>query len=312
MPTAPQTDRTADAAPDVDTSDLKTALVTGSNGGVGLALAHKMAARGWRVLLHGRDPEKLARAHARMDVRAPHDALRADLADLGAVRRLADDVRERTGRLDALVHNAGLLRPSLERTDAGVETTMAVNALAPFVLTRALRPLLEQTARDHGGARVVTVSSEAHTGGRIPTTDPERLADALRGPSGGYSSLKAYCQSKLAATVWTLELARRLEGTGVTANACHPGVVRTGVFGGLGGALGAAAGLFSFLYLSPARGAESPMLLATGPAYATRTGRWVTRGFLRGPHEAEPPAAARDPETGAAVWDALGTLAAPT
>ena len=317
METAPRLDPTDDSASVSDTSDLKTALVTGSNGGVGLALAQKLAASGWRVLLHGRDPEKLARAHARMDVRAPHEALRADLADLGAVRQLAADVRERTGRLDALVHNAGLLRPSLERTGAGVEVTMAVNALAPFVLTEALRPLLEATAREHGGARVVTVSSEAQSGGRIPTTEPgaptastSRLAEALRGPTDGYSSLRAYAQSKLVATVWTLELARRLEGAGVTANACHPGVVKTDVFGGMGGALGAAAGLFSFLYLSPETGAESPFLLAAGPAYTTRTGRWVTRGFLRGPHEAEPPAAARDPKTGAAVWDALDTLAA--
>ena len=187
---------------------------------------------------------------------------------------------------------------------------MAVNALAPFVLTQALRPLLETTARDHGGARVVTVSSEAHTGGRIPTTDPERLAEALRGPTGGYSSLKAYCQSKLVATAWTLELARRLDGTGVTANACHPGVVQTGVFGGMGGALGAAAGLFSFLYLSPETGAESPLLLAADSRYATETGRWVTRGFLRGPHQATPPKQALDPRTGAAVWDALAQLAA--
>ena len=310
METAPRLDLVDAAAPTPNTSHLKTALVTGSNGGVGLALAQALAGRGWRVLLHGRDPEKLSRAHARMDVRAPHEALCADLADLGAVRQLAENVRERTDRLDALVHNAGLLRPSLERTDAGVEMTMAVNALAPFVLTEALRPLLEATAREHGGARVVTVSSEAQSGGRIPTTEHAALTESLRGPRGGYSSLKAYCQSKLVATVWTLELARRLDGTGVTANACHPGVVRTGVFGGLGGGLGAAARLFSFLYLSPEAGAKSPLLLTADPTYATRTGRWVTRGFLRGPHEASAPAAARDPKTGAAVWDALARLAA--
>lgn len=309
METAPRLDPADHAAYASDTSHLKTALVTGSNGGVGLALAQKLAARGWRVLIHGRDPEKLSRAHARLDVSAPHDALRADLADLGAVRQLAEDVRERTGRLDALVHNAGLLRPTLETTAAGVEVTMAVNALAPFALTQALRPLLEATARDHGGARVVTVSSEAHTGGRIPTTNPVALADAPRQPRAGYSSLKAYCQSKLVATAWTLELARRLEGTGVTANACHPGVVQTGVFSGMGGALGRAAGAFSFLYLSPETGAESPLLLATAPAYATETGRWVTRGFLRGPHPATPPAQAQNPAVGAAVWAALAWLA---
>ncbi|MGB3543060.1 MAG: hypothetical protein WBA11_09065, partial [Rubrivirga sp.] len=102
---------------------------------------------------------------------------------------------------------------------------------------------------------------------------------------------------------------RRLEGTGVTANACHPGVVNTGVFGGLGGVLGSIAGAFSFLYLSPAKGAESPYTLATDPSYATETGRWVTRGFLRGPHQEPAPKPARDLEVGAAVWDALARLA---
>ena len=308
METAPRLDHADDAASASDVSGRKTALVTGSNGGVGLALAEKLAADGWRVLLHGRDAGKLAHARARLEA-DPDDALRADLAEQGAVRQLAADVRERTDRLDALVHNAGLLRPALERTAAGVETTMAVNALAPFVLTNELRPLLEATARDHGGARVVTVSSEAHNGGRILTVEPVALAEALGGIRGGYSSLKAYCQSKLVATAWTLELARRLEGAGVTANACHPGVVRTGVFGGMGGVVGALAGAFSFLYLSPKAGAESPYLLTTGPAYATRTGRWVTRGHLRGPHEADPPKQAQDPAVGGAVWDALGRLA---
>lgn len=310
MPTQPQRSAASERAPTADVSDRKTALVTGSNGGVGLALAEKLAASGWRVLLHGRDAEKLARAHAKLNVDVPHEALRADLADPSAVRQLAGDVRERTDRLDALVHNAGLLSPALRRTGAGVELTVAVNALAPFVLTEALRPLLEATARDHGGARVVTVSSEAHHGGRIPTTDPAALADALRGPSGdGYSSIKAYAQSKLVATTWTLELARRVEGTGVTANACHPGVVRTGVFGGVGGVVGLLAQAFSVFYLPPSKGAESPYLLAAGPAYGERTGRWVTRGHLRGPHEASPPRQAADPETGRAVWDALARLA---
>ena len=309
--TSPLLDPSDRPAPDTDTTGRPTALVTGSNGGVGLALAQKLAGAGWRVFLHGRDAEKLARAHARLNVDVAHEAFQADLADLGAVRRLADDVREATDRLDVLVHNAGLLRPSLERTTGGVEMTMAVNALAPFVLTNALRPLLERTAEDHGGARVVTVSSEAHRGGSLPAASAEGFAEAIRGPDrpARYSSIKAYCQSKLVATTWTLELARRLEGTGVTANACHPGVVRTGVFGGMGGVVGLLARASSVLYLSPKQGAASPYLLATAPPYGERTGRFVTRGFLRGPHEATPPGQAADPEVGGAVWDALGRLA---
>ena len=288
---------------------MRTALITGSNGGVGLALAQKLAADGWRVILHGRNPAKLQRARSRL---GGAEAFQADLADLDAVRRLGAEVVGATDRLDAVVHNAGLLAPTLSRTETGVEMTMAVNALAPFVLTNALRPLLESTAREHGGARVVTVSSEAHRGGQFSATDPEAMASRLRGPTDPdrYSSLKAYSQSKLAATVWTLELARRLEETGVTANACHPGVVRTGVFGGVGGVIGLLAQAASVFYLSPSAGAESPYLLATSPAYGDRTGRWVTRGHIRGPHEAEPPEVARDAEVGDAMWEALDRLAA--
>ena len=294
---------TARAAP------LPTALVTGSNGGLGLALARKLAADGWRVLLHGRDEGKLDRAQATFG--APHAALRADLATPGGARQLADRVTGETDRLDVLVHNAGGLHPERRMSETGVELTMAINALAPFALTEALRPLLLRTAETHGGARVVTVSSEAQ-GRRFPTTDPATLAEALRYSDGSYSSLRAYARAKLAATTWTLELARRLDGTGVTANACHPGIVRTGVFQGLGGLSGLFATLFSVFYLPPSVGAQSPFVLATDPRYGERTGRWLTRGHLRGPHEAEPPAAALDPVTGRAVWDALAILAAPT
>ncbi|MDT0632589.1 SDR family NAD(P)-dependent oxidoreductase [Rubrivirga sp. S365] len=310
METDPRLEPSRRPAPAVDLADRPTALVTGSNGGVGLALAQKLGRAGWRVLLHGRDGDKLARAHARMDVGAPHEAFQADLANPDAVRRLADSVREATDRLDVLVHNAGLVRPSRERTAGGAEMTVAVNALAPFVLTEALRPLLERTAADHDGARVVTVSSEAQKAARLPAASPEGVAEVLRGTGRErYSSIRAYAQSKLVATVWTLELARRLEGAGVTANACHPGVVRTGVFGGVGGVVGLLAQAASPLYLSPEQGAESPFLLATAPRYGQRTGRWVTRGRFRGPHEAAPPGQAADPAVGGAVWDALARLA---
>ena len=295
MLTAPQLEPADAAAQGADVADRPTALVTGSNGGVGLALARKLASDGWRVLLHGRDPEKLARAHRGLG--DPHESLRADLADLGAVRQLAGNVREATDRLDALVHNAGLVSPTLTRTGAGVETTMAVNALAPFVLTDALRPLLEATATAHGGARVVTVSSEAHKGG-----DASAVSDLLNGPGDGYSSIKAYAQSKLVATAWTLELARRLDETGVTANACHPGVVRTGCSAASAARSGSWRRRSRSFYLPPSKGAESPYLLATAPAYGTRTGRFVTRGHVRGPHEADPPARAASPVFGAAVW----------
>ncbi len=307
MPTVP--DPTLAVAPhaEADAPAWPTVLITGSSGGIGLALAERLAGEGWRVLLHGRDPDKLGAARAALGGARPHDAFRADFADLDAVRRLAEHVREATGRLDVLVHNAGLLTPSYAEIPAGVETTMAVNALAPFVLTNALRPLLEATADAHEGARVVTVSSEAHRGGRFRTL----TADTIRRPVAPdrYTSIQAYAQSKLVATTWTLELARRLDGTGVTANACHPGLVRTNVYGGFGRLLRPVLQALSFLYLSPEQGAESPYLLATAPRYGERTGRWITRSHLRGPHEATPPSLARSTEAGDAVWAALASLA---
>ena len=232
---------------------MPTALVTGSNGGVGLALAQKLRDAGWRVVLHGRNPDKLARARDRLGL---DDALRADLARPGDVEALAAGLEARTDRLDALVHNAGLLHPTFERAPSGVELTMAVNALAPAALTDRLRPLLERTAERHGGARVVLVTSEAHRGGAFSDVTPEALRTPL--DPGRYWSVKAYAQSKLAALAWGLETARGLDGTGVTVNACHPGLVRTGVFDGFGGLTGIVTKAFSVLYLPPSVGAAAP------------------------------------------------------
>jgi NAD(P)-dependent dehydrogenase (short-subunit alcohol dehydrogenase family) len=287
-----------------DPADRPTALVTGSNGGIGLALAHDLADAGWRVLLHGRDPDKLGRARTALGVGGPHEAFRADLATPAGPRDLSRRVVAATHRLDVLVHNAGGLTPQRRTTDWGVEQTMAVNAVAPYALTESLRPLLESTAAVHGGARVVTVASEAHRFARLPEADPADLAEALRQPPGPYIPIVAYFRAKLAAMAWTLELARRLEGTAVTANACHPGLVRTAVFDGMG-LVGSAAKLFSALYLSPETGAEAPFRLATAPEYGERTGRYVVRSFFTRPHEAKPSKAARTPANGAVVWEAL-------
>lgn len=299
----------APTAPPADADDRPTALVTGSNGGIGLALAHDLADAGWRVLLHGRDPDKLGRARAALGVGGPHEAFRADLASPDGTRDLAARVIAATHRLDALVHNAGGLMSERRTSEWGAEQTLSVNAVAPFALTEALRPLLASTASVHGGARVVTVASEAHRFTWLPSTDPAALAEALRQPARPYVPVVAYFRAKLAAVAWTLELARRLEGSGVTANACHPGLVRTAVFDGMGPVIGSAAKLFSFLYLSPETGAEAPFRLATAPAYGERTGRYVVRSVLTQPHEATPAKAARTPEAGAAVWDALARLA---
>ena len=308
-PSSPAPESDANAGRD----EPRTALVTGANSGIGLALSTALATRGWRVFLHGRDAEKLGRAKRKVSKAGEARTFKADLADLEQVRRLAERVQEATGRLDALVNNAGLVVSSCRLTPQRIETTMAVNAVAPWALFDALRPLMASTAEAHGEARLVNVTSAAHRGGRfVPpeaSGDAEALAAALREPPRGYNAIKAYSQSKLAITAWTLEAARRLEGTGVTANCVHPGVVRTGIFPGLGGAGGFFATLFSVFYLPPSAGARGPLMLAADPAWRGRTGRFVTRGHFRGPHEAEPPEQARDPAWGAAAYDAMRLLA---
>lgn len=294
----------------MDTPNRPTALVTGSSSGIGRALAVRLAAEGWRVVLHGRNAERLQTT--RRDLHGHgHDVFRADMSDLDAVRQLAADVRAGTDRLDVLVHNAGGLFPTFQSSAQGVEMTVAVNALAPWVLTESLRPLLRQTADTTGGARIVVVSSDAHRGGSRPPGEPAALAEAYRQPVRPYTPFTAYFRSKLATTAWALELARRLEGSGVTVNACHPGLVSTGVFAGMGRVAEIVAKAFSPLYLAPEEGARAPYLLATDPAYAERSGRYVVQSVVRAPREKAPSSLSRDPEVGAVVWDALARLATP-
>lgn len=294
------------------TTEQKTALVTGATSGIGTALSRALARRGWRVLLHGRDPAKLEATSARVARLGAVTPLEADLSDLGEVRRLAAEVRGTTDRLDALLNNAGVAMPSCRMTPQHIETTMAVNAVAPFVLFQELRGMMSSTAEVHGGARLVNVSSAAHRRGRFTAREPEALAAEIREPPRGYNSVKAYAQSKLALTAWTMEAARRLDGSGVVAHVCHPGVVRTRIFGGVGGALGFFATLFSVLYLPPSLGAKVPLALATAPEFGERTGVFLRRSHLRGPHEAEPPVQATDTRWTSAAWGAMDILARAT
>lgn len=205
-------------------SDSDVALVTGGTSGIGRETVLGLARQGWTVLVHGRDAE---RGRTVCDeVRAETDGeatfLAADLADFAAVRSLADRVADETAHLDALLNNAGtwlgqrrLVDATGERTDgtrAGVETTMAVNHCAHYLLTRELWPLL-----DTADGCVVTVSSDLHRRG---TLDTDRFVGES-GPTGQ----QAYADSKFANVAFTRALARRAEGTGVTATCCHPGIV---------------------------------------------------------------------------------------
>src|SRR5947207_6236815 len=244
----------------------KTVLVTGGTGGIGKATAVGLARLDARVGITGRDITRAEAAAA--DIRAASnnaavDAFAADLSSQTEVRRLAREVLDRYPRLDVLVNNVGGFWAHRHVTADGLEHTLALNHLAPFLLTMVLLDRLTASAP----ARVVTVSSGAHAGGRIDFDD-------LQGERN-YSGQRAYSQSKLASVMFTYELARRLDGTGVTATVCHPGMVRTSFGAEDQATYFAVMTRVARLFMkTPAQGASTPVYLASSPEVEGVTGRY--------------------------------------
>ena len=234
----------------------RTVLVTGASSGVGRATALGLAAMGAHVAITGRD--RLCTEDAAREIGAAGgmkvEMFVADLSSQAQVRRLASEVLAVLPRIDVLVNNAGGYWDTRHVTIDGLERTFAVNHLAPFLLTNLLRDRLECSAP----ARVVTVASNAHATGRIDF-------DNLQGERS-YSGGRAYSQSKLANVLFTYQLARRMRGSAVTANALHPGVVRTS-FGASDPALiqRLLIPLLRPVMKSPARGAATSIHLASAP-----------------------------------------------
>ena len=232
--------------------DGKTILVTGATDGIGRATAHALAERGCAVIVHGRNEERArAAAHELAAATSSRQVtwVAADFGSLAEVRAMAEQILRTCPRLDVLINNAGIAVRSRHTTADGYESTFAVNHLAPFLLTNLLLDRLQESAP----ARIVNVSSGAHTSGRIDFDDLQK--------ERGFDGWEAYCNSKLANALFTLELARRLDAGEVTANFLHPGVIDTKLlhvnFGGG----------------SPvADGARTPVYLAVDPAVATVTG----------------------------------------
>lgn len=246
----------------------KTVLVTGATGGIGKVTAEGLACQGYRVLLTSRDPSKGKRVVEELKAQSGNDALElfvGDLSDMSEVRRIALEVRELYPKLDVLVNNAGGLFNQRQTTLDGFETTFAFNHLAYFLLTNLLLPSLKAA----GNARVVTVASDGNRFARMRWDD---LQFSTR-----YSGWFAYGQSKLMNVLFANALARRLKDTDVTSNSLHPGVVDTG-FGktsaGLNRLVGRAANLFA---ITPEKGAENSLYLATSPEVAGVTGQYFDK-----------------------------------
>ncbi len=243
----------------------RTVLVTGGSGGIGRATALGLAAMGADLAITGRDRGRTE--DAAREIRAAAggqvDVFVADLSCQAQVRRLAGEVLQSLSRIDGLVNNAGGYWHTRHVTADGLERTFAVNHLAPFLLTN----LLLDRLTDSAPARVVTVSSNVQAIGRIDFED-------LQGERS-YSGARAYNQSKLANVLFTYELARRLQGTLVTANALHPGVVRTS-FGAEdpGGAQGLFTPFMRPFLKAPGRGAATSIHLASAPDLEQVTGRY--------------------------------------
>jgi NAD(P)-dependent dehydrogenase (short-subunit alcohol dehydrogenase family) len=249
----------------------KIALVTGSTDGVGRVVAQRLGEAGARVLVHGRDRDRGERVVA--DIRGAGGAaefLAADLASLADVRRLAETVRQRTERLDILINNAGVgtggAAGSRQISADGHELRFAVNYLAGFLLTRLLLPMI----RDSAPARIVNVASAGQ--------QALDFADVML--TRGYSGTRAYCQSKLAQIMFTIDLAEELAGTGVTVNALHPATY-------MDTAMVRRAGVTPLS--SVAEGADAILNLATSSAPEGRSGR-----YFNGQREARAAAQAYD------------------
>jgi retinol dehydrogenase 14 len=267
-------------------------LVTGATSGIGRATALGLARLGATVCLVARDRARGEAAVA--DIRAASDApvelLLSDLSLQASVRELAGEALDRFERLHVLVNNAGVsLRRRLLTTD-GLETTFAVNHLAPFLLTNLLLERLEESTP----ARIVNVTSTAFRHGRIRFDD-------LQGERR-WSGIRAYNQSKLATVFFTLELARRLEGTGVTANCVHPGVVPM--------KLGLESRLFRILsvftnpfLLSPEEGAATSLYVASAPELEGASGKFFAKSG-----EAPLTERARDQALARRLWEVSAEL----
>lgn len=278
----------------------KVCIVTGGNSGIGLSTAIGLARQGAKTVIVSRSLERgqAAVESVRAATGVSVDLVQGDLGSLATTRALAEELLERYPEIHVLVNNAGLWLAERTLTPDGLETTFAVNHLGPFLLTNLL---LERLIAS-GPARIVNVSSAGHRQGKLKFDDLQA--------ERGYGKVQAYCDSKLCNVLFTRELARRLEGTQVTANSLHPGVVNTN----LGNKAPAPIKWFmkrfgSYVLSSPEKGARTSLHVATAPELAGVSGR-----YFKSSREVTPSRAARNDEDARRLWavsEELAGLCAP-
>jgi len=271
----------------------RVCLITGATSGIGRAAALALARLGATPILVARERARGEAALAAVRAVSPTgsgDLFLADLSSQAAIRRLAHEVMARHPAIHVLVNNAGAIYGRRERTEDGIERTLATNHLAYFLLTLLLLDRLEASAP----ARVVNVASDAHFGAQLDFEDLQNRR---------YRPFRAYKQSKLANILFTRELARRMAGRGVTANCLHPGVVATG-FSRRGSALFRLGfRLATPFMLTPEQGADTIVYLASASEVAGVSGEYFERRQIKRPSQA-----AQDAVAGRQLWEFSAAL----
>ncbi len=268
----------------------KTVVVTGATQGIGLVAAKAMAAMGAQTIITARDASRGARAKDDIVAAAGHDKVHVvdvDFASMASIRQGAAQVRSLTDRVHVLLNNAGAIFTDRAESQDGLELTFATNHIGYFLWTHELIDVLKASAP----ARIVNVSSLAHRAARgVAFDDLERRR--------GYNGIAVYSETKLMNILFTRELARRLDGSGVTVNALHPGAIASGFGTNNQGLFGfATKHLGRFVLLNPEQGAQTSIYLCTSPEVAGTTGKYFAKKKI-----ASTSRAAQDDVAAARLW----------
>ena len=273
----------------------KTVVITGGTSGIGEVAAVALAKMGARIVLVARDKSRADATLALLRDSAPgiaHSAYFADLLRMTEMKRVAAQIADQETRIDVLINNAGALFGTRRLTEDGLERTFALNHMAYFVITAGLRERLSASAP----SRIINTASAAHL---RATLDFDDLQSAT-----SFGAVKAYGRSKLCNILFTRELARRLHDTGVTANCLHPGFVDTRFGDQSGGLVSPFVWLAKFFAISPDKGAETIVYVASSPDVAETTGQYFYKSA-----PIAPSLQAQDDEASLLLWQRSATLA---
>lgn len=273
----------------------KTVVITGATSGIGEVAADHLAQSGARIVFIARDRHRGAAMLKHLNAVAGHTehaAYYADLSSLAEMTRVGEEIAQGEPRIDVLINNAGAMFTTRQQTADGLEKTFAVNHMSYFVITALLLARLKEA----GQARIVSTASDAHKGGRVDFDD---LQSTRR-----YSAFGVYSNTKMMNVLFTRELARRLSGTGVTANCLHPGFVATRFGDNNAGLLKSVFSLAKNFAISPEKGAQTIIWLASSPDVEGVTGKYFAKC-----REDRVAPLARDDAVAKRLWDVSAEIA---